>query len=37
MFKDIIAGKTAENFRTGWRGLARVRGDRGIAELTPWG
>lgn len=34
MLKDIIDGKTAGDFRTGLRGLARVRGGRGSAERT---
>ena len=32
MLTDIIDGRTAGNIRTGWRGLARVRGGRGSAE-----
>ena len=32
MLNDIIGGRTAGDFRTGWRGLARVRGGRGSAE-----
>ena len=32
MLRDIIDGRTAGNFHTGWRGLARVRGGRGSAE-----
>jgi len=34
MLRDVIGGKTAVDVRTGWRGLARVRGGRGSAERT---
>ena len=34
MLKDIMDGRTAGDFRTRWRGLARVRGGRGSAERT---
>jgi len=34
MLRDVIDGKTAGDVRTGWRGIARVRGGRGSAERT---